>query len=109
MRDHAYNLIFLGTKMKTSIPAFGKTTHFPCHWAKSRCKGMLLVVKTPRFLCMGKMYSSGSKAMVTPTEMASCPIPLNHLEILPCRKKYQHFLFYHAGLEHSLIEVYKYL
>ena len=43
------------------------------------------VVKMPRLRCMGRMNSSESNAAAAPTEMASCPMPLNHLEILPWR------------------------
>jgi len=33
--------------------------------------GIFLHVKTPRLRCMGRMYSSGFKALVTPTDIAS--------------------------------------
>ncbi len=45
------------------------------------------VVNTPRLRCMGRMYSSSRRAMAAPTAMASWPMPLNHLLILPCRSR----------------------
>ena len=65
---------------------------------------MFFAVKTPRFLCIGKMYSSKSSADVTPTEIASCPIPENHLEILPCLKRIIIFSSTNLGF---IIDLYK--
>ena len=45
---------------------------------------MFLEVKTPRFLCIGNIYSSSFNACVRPIEIASCPIPENHFDIFPC-------------------------
>ena len=61
-----------------------KPVALPCHWAKSLGNGMPRVVNTPRLRCMGSTYSSSRSALVIPTAMASCPMPLNHLLILPC-------------------------
>ena len=36
---------------------------------------------------MGRIYSSFASASAIPTEIASCPIPENHFEILPCLNK----------------------
>ena len=36
---------------------------------------MPLPVNTPKFLCIGNIYSSLSKADTTPAEIPSCPIP----------------------------------
>ena len=48
------------------------------------------------------MYSSCSKALETPTEIASCPIPPNHLEILPWRNKISIFSSINLGLRIDL-------
>ncbi len=52
-------------------------------WAKSFSKGICLPVKTPRLRCRGMIHSSGARAETTPAEMASWPMPLNHLLTLP--------------------------
>ena len=44
-------------------------------------------MNTLRFRCIGRMYSSFSMARAMPVEIASCPIPENHLDILPCRSR----------------------
>ena len=78
MRNHSNNLIFLCSKMETSITTLVNPFFLPCHCENKRCNGISLVVKTPKLRCIGKIYSSLSKTEVIPTEIASCPIPENH-------------------------------
>ena len=47
-------------------------------------RSILRFVKRPRFRCIGKIESVFFIAELTPTLIASCPIPENHLLILPC-------------------------
>ena len=71
--------------MEASVTAFGESVILSLNCAKSLSRGTSRVVKMPRLRCIGKMNLSLGMAAATPTEMASCPIPLNHLLILPCR------------------------
>ena len=84
-----------------SLP-FVKPFIFPCHCENRRCNGIFLVVKTPRLRCMGRIYSSSCKAAVNPTEMASCPIPANHLLIFPCRSRISIFSSTRRGFKSFL-------
>ena len=59
---------------------------------------MSLPVKTPKFRCIGKIYSSLSKTAVIPTEIASCPIPENHLDTFPWRISFNIFSSISLGL-----------
>ena len=58
-------------KWKLLSRPFVKPVALPCHCENKRCKGISREVKTPKFRCIGKIYSSLSKAQVIPTEIAS--------------------------------------
>jgi hypothetical protein len=47
---------------------------------------------------MGRIQSSASSAVVTPTAIASCPIPENHFESFPCRRRRRAFSSIRRGM-----------
>jgi hypothetical protein len=73
----------LRSKMKTSISAFRKTVGFTLPLRKQTIQWNITSGEYSKFRCIGNIYSSLSNIAVTPTEIASCPIPENHLETFP--------------------------
>ncbi len=61
-------------------------------WWNSRTTSTLRVVNTPRLRCIGRMKSSGSSASVTPTAMASWPMPGEPLRELALPEQAQHLV-----------------